>query len=161
MIMPKDYYSHGRWLGLFFFTLAGLSFLWIGCGKKAPPRPPQRRSPPAVKDLSYAVDNRIVELSWTVQGADDRSASAPVGYKVFRSKLSAAESNCEKCPIRFAEIADLPIQMKRSEKAKPTRMRFTEVLEPGYRYIYKVIAYDEDGEGSQDSNTVKFDHLSD
>jgi hypothetical protein len=159
--MPKDYYSHGRWLGLFFFTLAGLSFLWIGCGKKAPPRPPQRRSPPAVKDLSYAVDNRIVELSWTVQGADDRSASAPVGYKVFRSKLSAAESNCEKCPIRFAEIADLPIQMKRSEKAKPTRMRFTEVLEPGYRYIYKVIAYDEDGEGSQDSNTVKFDHLSD
>jgi len=161
MIMPKDYYFHGRWLGLFFFTLAGLSFLWIGCGKKAPPRPPQRRSPPAVKDLSYAVDNRIVELSWTVQGADDRSASAPVGYKVFRSKLSAAESNCEKCPIRFAEIADLPIQMKRSEKAKPTRMRFTEVLEPGYRYIYKVIAYDEDGEGSQDSNTVKFDHLSD
>jgi hypothetical protein len=159
--MPKDYYSHGRWLGLFFFTLAGLSFLWIGCGKKASPRPPQRRSPPAVKDLSYAVDNRIVELSWTVQGADDRSASAPVGYKVFRSKLSAAESNCEKCPIRFAEIADLPIQMKRSEKAKPTRMRFTEVLEPGYRYIYKVIAYDEDGEGSQDSNTVKFDHLSD
>jgi hypothetical protein len=37
-------------------------------------------------------------------------------------------------------------------------MRFTEVLEPGYRYIYKVIAYDEDGEGSKDSNTVKFDH---
>jgi hypothetical protein len=157
MMMPKDFYFHHRWLGLFFFTLASLSFLWAGCGKKGPPRPPQRRSPPAVKDLSYAVDNRIVELSWTVEGAGDPSASAPVGYKVFRSKLSAAESNCEKCPIRFAEIADVPIQMKRSEKSRPTRLRFTEVLEPGYRYIYKVIAYDQDGEGSNDSNTVEFD----
>jgi hypothetical protein len=157
--MPKNFSSYGRWLAFFFFTLAGLSFLWAGCGKKGPPRPPQRRSPPAVKDLSYAIDNQIVELSWTVQGADDRSVSAPVGYKVFRSKLSAAESDCEKCPIRFVEIADVPIQMKRSGKSKPIRMRFTEVLEPGYRYIYKVSAYDEDGEGSKDSNTVKFDHI--
>jgi len=158
MMMHKDFYSHGRWLGLFFFTLVGLSFLWVGCGKKGPPRPPQRRSPPAVIDLSYAVDNRIVELNWTVQGAEDRSASAPVGYKVFRSKVSGEESNCEKCPIRFEEIADVPIQMKRSEKSKPTRLRFTEVLEPGYRYIYKVILYDQDGQGGKDSNTVKFDH---
>jgi hypothetical protein len=158
MMMHKDFCSHGRWLGLFFFTLAGLSFLWAGCGKKGPPRPPQRRSPPAVKDLSYAVDNQSVELRWTVQGADDRSASSPVGYNVFRSKLSAEESNCEKCPIRFVKIGDVPIQMKGSGKSKPTRMRFAEVLEPGYRYIYKVIAYDEDGTRSKDSNTVTFDH---
>jgi hypothetical protein len=100
----------------------------------------------------------MVELSWTVPGGGDRSASSPAGYKVFRSKLSAEESSCEKCPIRFAEIADIPIQMKRSEKSKPTRMHFTEVLEPGYRYIYKVIGYNADGKGSKDSNTVKFEH---
>jgi hypothetical protein len=158
MMMRKDFYSRGRWLGLFFFTLAGLSFLWVGCGKKGPPRPPQRPTPPAVKDLSYAVVNRMVELSWTVQAAEDRSASAPVGYKIFRYKVSAEESDCEKCPIHFAEIADVPIQMKRSEKSKPTRLRFTEVLEPGYRYIYKVILYDQDGRGSKASNPVKFDH---
>ena len=158
MIKPKDFYSHSRWLAFFFFALVGLSFLWGGCGKKGHPRPPQRQSPPAVNDLSYAVDNQIVELSWTVQGADNRSASDPVGSKIFRSKLSAEESRCETCPIRFAEIADVPIQMKRSETSKPMRMRFTEVLEPGYRYIYKVIVYDEDGMGSKDSNTVKFDH---
>ena len=157
-MMPKDFSSHRRWLALFFFTLVGLSFLWAGCGKKDPPRVPQRRLPPAVKDLSYAIDNQIVELSWTVQKADDRSASGPVGYKVFRSKLLAAESDCEKCPIRFVEIGDVPIQMKRSGKSKPTRMRFTEVLEPGYRYIYKVIAYDANREGSKESNTVEFDY---
>jgi hypothetical protein len=135
-----------------------LSFLWVGCGKKGPPRPPELRSPPAVKDLSYTVENQSVVISWTVQGADDRSASSPAGYKVFRAKLSVEESNCDKCPIQFAEIGDIPIQMKRSEKPESTRIRFTEVLEPGYRYIYKVIAYDEDGTGSKDSNTVQFEH---
>jgi hypothetical protein len=160
-MMPKGFSSHSRWLAFFFFALVGLSFLWTGCGKKDPPRVPQRRLPPAVKDLSYAIDNQIVELSWTVQEADDRSASVPVGYKVFRSKLSAAEFDCEKCPIRFVEIGDVPIQMKRSGKSKPTRLRFKEVLEPGYRYIYKVIVYDEDGEGSKESNTVEFDHYPD
>lgn len=159
MMMLKDIYSQERWLALFFFTLVGLSFLWVGCGKKGPPRPPELGSPPAVKDLSYAIHNQIVELSWTVPGAADRSASSPVGYKVFRSKLSVEESNCEKCPIRFVEIGDIPVQMKQSKTPKPTKMRFTEVLEPGYRYIYKVIVYDADGKGSKDSNTVKFDHI--
>ena len=158
MMMHKDIYPQEIGLAFFFFTLVGLSFLWVGCGAKGPPRPPELRSPPAVKDLSYTIQNQSVALSWTVQGADDRSASSPAGYKVFRSKLSAEEANCEKCPIQFAEIGDIPIQIKRSEKPESTRMRFTEVLEPGYRYIYKVILYDQDGQGGKDSNTVKFDH---
>lgn len=156
-MMQKNFYFHGRGLAFFFFILAGWSLLWCGCGKKDPPRPPQRRSPPAVKDLSYAIDNQTVVLTWTVRDADDRSASTPVGYKVFRSKLPAEESNCENCPARFVEIGDIPIQMKGSEKSRPVRMRFKEALEPGYRYIYKVIGYDEEKVGSKDSNIVKFD----
>jgi predicted small lipoprotein YifL len=151
-------FPHRKWLAAFLLVVAGLSLIWMGCGRKGPPLPPRRSLPPAVKDLSYAVDSRIVELTWTVPGADDRFASSPVGYKIFRSKLSAEESNCEKCPIQFTEIGDVPIQMKQSEKSKPTRMSFTEVLEPGYRYIYKVIVYDKNGMGSQGSNTVEFDH---
>jgi len=158
MMMHKNFYFHGRWLALFLFALAGLGFLWGGCGKKGPPRPPRRPSPPAVKDLSYAIDNRIVELSWTIQGADDRSASSPVGYKVFRSKLSAQDSSCEKCPIRFVEVGDVMVESKGPDKSKPLKMRFTELIEPGYRYIYKVIAYDKNGEGRKDSNFVQFDY---
>ena len=157
-MMYKDFYFHGRWLAFFFLALAGLGLLWDGCGKKGPPRPPRQPSPPAVKDLSYAVDNQIVELSWTIQDSDDRSTSSPVGYKVFRSKLSAEESSCENCPIRFVEIGDVIVQSKGLDKSKPIKMRFAEVIEPGYRYIYKVIAYDKNGESSKDSNTVQFDH---
>ena len=67
--MPKDFCSHAGWLGFFFFTLAGLSFL-LGSvvEKRVHPGRPSGSHPAAVKDLSYAVDNRIVELNWTVQG---------------------------------------------------------------------------------------------
>ena len=159
MISSRYFISHARWSGLIFFVLVGLSFLWFGCGKKGPPRPPLRPLPLAVNDLSYAVDNQAVELSWTVAVIEDTSASSPVGYKIFRSKISAEESDCEKCPIRFAESADVPIEAKLIETSKPIRMRYTEVLEPGYRYIYKVISYDADGERSEDSNIIKFDHI--
>jgi len=140
----------------FFFTLAGLSFLWLGCGQKGSPRPPQQPSPVAVKDLSYNIDNDILKLSWTVPVTDDHRASFPAAVKLFRFKQSAEESNCEKCPIRFTEIADLPVQMSRAEKSRSNTMGFSEVLERGYRYIYKVIVYNKEGIGGKDSNTIEF-----
>jgi hypothetical protein len=71
--------------------------------------------------------------------------------------LSAEEARCDNCPIRYSVSGDIPIHKKRSEKSKPIRMSYTEVVEPGYRYIYKVIVYDEYGIGGKDSNIVKFD----
>ena len=150
--------SRVRWRAVFFLALVAINFLWPGCGQKSRPRPPELRSPPAVEDLSYSIDSQNVELSWTVKSADDRFASLPVRCKILRSKLSAEESNCEKCPIQFTAIGDIPIEMKRAEKPESTRMRFSEVLEPGYRYIYKVIVYDEDGHAGKDSNSVQFDY---
>ena len=155
--MQNGSYSHSKWIAAFLLVLAGSSFLWIGCGRKGPPRPPRRPLPPVVKDLAYTVHNDMVELSWTVPGAEGRSASPPAAVKVFRSRLSAEEASCENCPIRYSVSGDIPIHKKRSEKAKPTRMSFTEFVEPGYRYIYKVTVFDEYGIGGKDSNVVKFD----
>ncbi|MGD2187723.1 MAG: hypothetical protein PVI71_16445 [Desulfobacterales bacterium] len=135
-----------------------MNFWWMGCGQKGSPRPPLRPVPAAVKDLSYVIYNQIVELSWTFPGAEDRSASPPAGYKVFRSKWSAEESSCEKCPLTFNEVGNIPIPVKQSHESKAEKLRFTESLEPGYHYVYKVIVYDEDGISSKDSNAVEFDH---
>jgi hypothetical protein len=154
-------YSHSKWTAALLLVLVGSSFLWIGCGKKGPPRPPRRPLPPAVKDLEYSLRNDIVELRWTVPGAASSSNSSPAAVKVFRSRLSAAEASCENCPIRYALSGDIPIHKKRSEKSKPTRMSYTEFVESGYRYIYKVNVFDEYGLGGRDSNIVKFDHYPD
>ena len=128
-----------------------------GCGKKGPPRPPQRPLPPKVKDLAYSLRNDRVELSWTVPGGADPSASPPAAVKVLRSRLSAEEAGCENCPIRYTVTGNIPIQKNQAEKLEHIRMRYTESIEPGYRYIYKVIVYDEYGIGGKDSNIVKFD----
>jgi hypothetical protein len=143
-------------VSIFLTSLAAISFLWLGCGKKGPPRVPQQPLPATVKDLSYRIDHDRVQLSWTIPAADDRSASYPAAVKLFRFKQSAEESNCEKCPIRFREIADLPVQLKPKDKSRPNTMSYTEVLQRGYRYIYKVVIYNKEGIGGKDSNTVEF-----
>ena len=139
--------------------IAVTGFLGIGCGKKGPPRPPRRPMPPVVSDLEYSVQNNMVELNWTVAGQDGRS-SPPAAVKVFRSQLSAEEAGCENCPIRYSLSGDIPIHPKESKTFKPIRMHYTEFVEPGYRYIYKVIVFDEHGIRGKDSNIVKFDHQS-
>jgi len=150
--------SRRKRLAALIWVIVGLSFLWVGCGKKGPPRAPRRPLPPVVKDLAYTIHNDTVELSWTVAGTDDRSASPAAAVKVFRSRLSLEEAGCENCPVRYSVSGDIPIQVKRSQKGQAIKMNYAEFLEPGYRYYYKVICYDEYGIGGQDSNVVQFDH---
>jgi hypothetical protein len=152
-------YSHSKWMAALVLVLAGSSLLWIGCGKTGPPRPPRRPLPLAVKDLDYVVHNNIVQLSWTVPGKEEsRSAAPPAAVKVFRSRMSAEDASCENCPIRFAVSADIPVYKQRSDKSKPIRMSYSEFVETGYHYVYKVTVFDENGIGGKDSNIVRFDH---
>jgi predicted small lipoprotein YifL len=148
---------HKQWMVALLLVLAVLSLLWVGCGKKGPPRPPRRPLPPKVKDLAYSLRDDKVELSWTVPGAAGNSTSLPAAVKVFRFRMSAKEAGCENCPIRYTVSGDIPIQKKQAEKSEPIRMRYAESVEPGYRYIYKVTVYDEYGIAGKDSNVVKFD----
>jgi hypothetical protein len=158
-MMKNASHCHSKWMAALLLVLAGSSLFWIGCGKKGPPRPPRRPLPPAVKDLEYTVHNDIVELNWTVPGkAESLNAAPPATVKVFRSRMSAEDASCENCPIRFAVSGDIPIHKQRTEKFEPIRMSYTEFVETGYHYVYKVAVFDENGIGGKDSNIVRFDH---
>jgi hypothetical protein len=154
--MPNASYCNIKSLAFFLFVIVLSSALWPGCGKKGPPRAPRQPLPPIVNDLSYRIDRDRILLSWTIPSADGRSASYPANVKLFRSKQSVEDSTCEKCPIHFTEIADLPVQVKGLEKSGSSAMRFEEIIERGYRYIYKIVVYNKDGVGGKDSNTVEF-----
>jgi len=154
----RQFFSRRKRLAALIWVLASLSFFWVGCGRKGPPSAPRRPLPPVVKDLAYTLHNDTVELSWTVVCKDDRSASPAATVKVFRSRLPLEEAGCENCPIRYSVAGDIPIQMERSQKGQGVKMSYAELLEPGYRYYYKVICYGEYGIGGQDSNVVQFDH---
>ena len=132
--------------------IIGLSFSFIGCGKKGPPRTPRREQPPAVTDLSHRIENQQVVLTWSVPSKENRRQDDLAGFTVYRSKVTLSEANCENCPVQFKAIGNVPLMKKdRSES-----ILFSDTLESGYRYIYLVRGIGKRQMTSADSNVVKF-----
>ena len=151
-------YRYRIWLLCLYVTIGTVSVAWVGCGKKGPPRPPKRPLPPTVEDLRYAIQGDVVELSWTHPATAGSIASRLEAIKVLRAVLSGEEIKCEHCPLRFEAVAEIPIQAKAPPKADLRTLHYSETLDPGYRYFYKVIVFDKYGIGSKHSNVVRFDH---
>ena len=134
--------------------LAGASLLWLfplsACGKKGPPVPPGYVEPAASSDLRYEIKGTSVVLRWTVtrpsaEGGVQRAASA----KIYRSKETAADAACTDCPLMFSLVEAIPCESD--------EMTYTETLEPGRRYAFKVVLVDSSGRESADSNVVRFE----
>jgi hypothetical protein len=126
-----------------------------GCGRKAPPKPPRKASPPQVKDLGYSISEDSIKLSWTIPKTSDKAKSPATGFLIYRSKQPASEADCANCPITFIKIGDVPVRGGVSGRPEPSVV-FDQTIEPGYRYIYKIKAYDDDGVAGKDSNLIDF-----
>ena len=140
-----------------------IAYIWtipvvmlIGCGKKGMPEPPSADKPPAVRDLGYSIRDNTIKLSWTVPQPDNTAKSSVTGFLVFRSKQMLIEDDCPNCPIRFLKIGELPAEGIGSGQTEPATVFFTQKIERGYRYIYKIRTYDDDGVAGKDSNHLNF-----
>lgn len=126
-----------------------------GCGKKAMPQPPSGNRPPKVRDLGYSVTGNVINLSWTIPQTHAQAKSAVAGFYIYRSKQSGVEADCTSCPIQFLRIGD--VLVRRPGPGQPEApLVYAQTIEPGFRYIYKVNAYDDDGIAGRDSNLVDF-----
>ena len=130
-------------------------FMLAGCGKKARPKPPDVNRPPKVIDLGYSISEDTIKLSWTIPKTSDKAKSQVTGFLIYRSKQSSDEVDCENCPIQFLKIGDV---LARGDVSgwPESSLVFVQTIEPGYRYIYKVKAYDDEGVAGQDSNLIDF-----
>jgi len=127
--------------------------VWIfGCGVKDPPVPPPREKPPAVKDLSYRIEERNLALAWTIPKKDKRRQSNLAGFKVYAAKVPLSESDCRNCPLKLKVMSDIPI-LRHQEHHK---ISFFFALETGYRYVFMIKGYSDNGMVSADSNYVDF-----
>ena len=140
-------------------AIALMAMIWLagafstgGCGKKGPPESPSGNKPPLVSDLAYSVTGNTIKLSWTIPQTTDKAKSAVVGFLIYRYQQPAHERECSNCPVIFRQVGDVPA------RGQPgvTPLVFTQMIELGYRYIYKVKAYDNGGIPSRDSNFVQF-----
>ena len=130
-------------------------FMLSGCGNKALPEPPSGNRPPKVIDLGYSISENTIKLSWTVPKTSDKAQSPVTGFLIYRSKQSSVKADCPNCPIYFLKIEDVLVRGDVSGKPESSVV-FAQAIEPGYRYIYKVKAYDDDGVAGNDSNLIEF-----
>jgi len=139
-------------------TLMTSTFMLSGCGRKAPPKPPSGNKPPRppeVIDLAYSISENTIKLSWTIPKTGDKAKSSVTGFLIYQSKQSSVEADCPNCPIHFLKIGDVLVRGDVSGRPEPSVV-FSQTIEPGYRYIYKVKAYDDDGVAGKDSNLIDF-----
>jgi hypothetical protein len=129
------------------------AFMLSGCGRKAMPEPPSGIRPPKVLDLGYSISENTIKLSWTIPGTSGKAKSPATGFMIYRSKQSSVESDCPNCPIHFLKAGDVLVRGDVSGRPGSSVV-FDQTIEPGYRYIYKVKAYDSDGVAGKDSNLI-------
>ncbi len=136
--------------------IVAFSIFLSGCGKKAPPKPPRQEKPPVVDDLSYSLDGDNLKLTWTIPEVKRKVKSGLGGFYVFRSKksVSVSEPDCKNCTKIFKRVAD--ISLEHIGNSGKDSIKYAEVLEQGYRYIYKVVVYTTNGVMGEDSNVVDF-----
>jgi hypothetical protein len=142
-------------LALFSATLLAAVLTLSGCGKKASPKPPSGNRPPAVIDLTYSVSEDILKLSWTIPKTNEKAKSQPIGFLIYRSKQTSVESDCPNCPVYFKKVGDVLIRNTTSEAIEPAVV-FSQEIEPGYRYLYKIKAYSKADMTGKDSNLIDF-----
>jgi hypothetical protein len=155
-MITRSYYSgfsRRCKIGAILFSLA-LMFLFTSCGKKGVPTPPRELPPPSVGDLSMELSDDLLTLTWSVPKGKKKVVSGYSGFLVYRSKKALSEEECKGCPILFSRVADVPIANEMPGDA----MTFSETIEKGFRYIYKVTLYTNAGLFSGASNMVEFTH---
>ena len=135
-----------------------LSATICGCGKKAPPKPPEsQQQPPVVTDLDGDVENEILILNWTVPAPTEQYPLLVTGFNVLVYKQSLGEP-CPNCPPNYKQVGRLRVLGNLEVAAGSQPMRFRHPVEQGYQYTVVVVAVADDGTPSRESNTLRIEY---
>jgi hypothetical protein len=142
--------NKGLWLTLIIiFFISGAA-----CGRKAPPLPAEAVEPPVVENLKGGQENGKLRLAWPMP--EKVKAEALAGFYVYRAKDKLTDLPCSQCPDRFDKVADIPFDSVSLVLEK--HVAYTEILEQGYRYRYRVTGYSAYGDEGPPSGVITIDY---
>jgi len=132
--------------------LTALMIVLSSCGKKGPPVPQTFAESPVVTGLQIVLENNMATLQWPVPEWEESGEDFLAGFYVYRSQIALADSLCEDCPVRYKKTADIQINNNTSSGA------YSEQLEVGYQYSFKISVYTDHGYEGEKSEAVMTDY---
>lgn len=139
-------FNHWR---LFFVVFCGFVLLIVsGCGKKAPPLPPEIKGYKinAPFDLKYSIIDQKIHLSWQHQIDKENATIKPAGFEIYMARKTV--EGCEGCPFKFSLIGFVSMPS----------LEFTTTLEKGFIYYFRARAVSDDEMRSDYSKTIQFEN---
>jgi hypothetical protein len=149
--MAKLRSSVPKWMTTIVLLLLFIFYL-TACGKKGSPVPPRIIIPPPVNNLNKMITGKMLKLTWLAPASPENVQAAIAGFIVYRSKQPTSKPPCEKCPVLFDRMADIPADTK----SPGNLFEYIETLETGFSYIYKVTIYTRSRTPGNDSNFIRF-----
>lgn len=147
-----------------------------GCGKYAPPRPPEDFSPGQVESLQVTAQMQGVQFKWSSPDKDLRGRTLKTieGYRIYRKELvhphnvldeSVDEELIETIPdTHLAELeglrrqAEEQGQLTRRVKVDLEKMKFefTDInVRAGQTYVYRIVPFNQGGVEGAANQLVK------
>jgi hypothetical protein len=125
------------------------SFLFAvaGCGKKAMPSPRSVETTAPVCGLCAEKIGDRVNLAWRTAGCGKGAPAAR--FVVYRFREKSENEPCPKCPRPFSVAGTV--------EAKPggvSQGLYSEQVEAGYRYVFKVVPVADSGKQGPESDEV-------
>lgn len=123
-----------------------------GCGIKKSPRLPDVKAPKGVGNLRATIADVDILLEWTTAGFERKGDLAAKGFYVYRADEPVDLDFCEGCPIMFRRVGLVKIYR---ELPPEEVLSYREPKRSGMRYIFKVVAFNDQGLLGADSNLVR------
>lgn len=127
-------------------------FAFCGCGIKKSPKLPDVKTPTGVNDLRVAVAGEDILVEWTTSGLKREGDQAAQGFYIYRADEPADAERCEGCPILFRRVGLVKIYR---DLAPEEVLNYREPKRAGVHYIFKVVAFNDQGLLGEDSNLAR------
>jgi hypothetical protein len=139
--------SARTWIAVASTGVIAASLLWLGCGVKSPPVPPQQAVPERIEDLAAASGKDGIRLSWE---RPERYAGGGKMRDLGKFEILRAEDSAG-----YRPLVEIPVNDQQRFQQQRDFSYVDSATEIGHSYKYQVLSETQDGYRSAPSNEAE------